>query len=164
MNFVSTNIKYLRKRDKLSQCELADRVGLKRGNIASYEKSIAEPKILNLRKLANYFQVTISDFVVRDLSDENAEGEKPVVDVVASPILVQEEFQRIVTECTEFENMISGMSCYHNFRMNQITENTDDIKMLSSEVERLLSVAKCLVKSHKYLIQKIDNHDNCVED
>lgn len=165
MNFVSTNIKYLRKKHRLSQCELADRIGLKRGNIASYEKSIAEPKILNLNKLACYFQVTIGDFVTIDLSNETAtKNNEPKVEAVIEPILAQDEFQRIMRDCNEFENIISGMSCYHNFRMNQIKEHTEDIKMLSSEVERLLSVAKCLVDSHKYLIEKIDNHDNCIED
>ncbi len=159
MNFVSTNIKYLRIRHNLSQCELADKVGLKRGNIASYEKCIAEPKLLNLSKLANFFQISISAFISHDLS----KGE-PIIEEKQDNlqrIVVDEELERIVAECKEFENIINGMKCYHNFRMNQIKEHTDDIKLISAEVERLLSVAKCLIESHQYLIRKIDNNNNC---
>lgn len=158
MHFVSTNIKYLRKKHKLSQCELADRIGLKRGNIASYEKSIAEPKILNLTKLANYFQVSVSDFVTSDLSSANPDNQ---IQINSEPILVEDEFEKIKAQCTEFDSMIKGMRCYHSFRMKQVTESSEDVKMLSNEIERLLDVTKSLMDSHKYLIQVIENHDNC---
>lgn len=158
MHFVSNNIKYLRKKHKLSQCQLADKIGLKRGNIASYEKSIAEPKILNLKKLANYFQVTISDFVTSDLSNGTSE---PNAVVNSEPILVVDDFEKIKAQCAEFDSMIKGMHCYHSFTMNKIDNQTDDIKTLSNEVERLLGVAESLMESHKYLIKVIDNHDNC---
>ncbi|MFK7950217.1 MAG: helix-turn-helix domain-containing protein [Saprospiraceae bacterium] len=157
MHFVSNNIKFLRKKHKLSQCELADKIGLKRGNIASYEKSIAEPKILNLTKLANYFQVSISDFVTSDLSNGIPEANLPI----SEPIMVGDEFSKIKAQCAEFDSMIKGMHCYHSFTMKKIESPTEDIKVLSNEVERLLSVAKSLMESHKYLIQVIDNHDNC---
>lgn len=157
MHFVSNNIKFLRKKHRLSQCQLADKIGLKRGNIASYEKSIAEPKILNLTKLANYFQVSISDFVTSDLSSGIPEVDSPN----SEPILVEDEFSKIKAQCAEFDSMLKGMHCYHGFRMKQIDEQSDDIKMLSNEVERLLSVAESLMESHKYLIKVIDNHDNC---
>lgn len=158
MHFVSTNIKYLRKKHNLSQCQLADKIGLKRGNIASYEKSIAEPKILNLRKLANYFNVTISDLVTIDLTSDIP---KEDTSLNSEPILVEDEFSKIKAQCEEFDSMLKGMHCYHSFRMKQISEESDDIKMLSNEVEKLLEVAKSLMDSHKYLLQVIENHDNC---
>lgn len=158
MNFVSTNIKFLRKQHRLSQCELADRIGLKRGNIASYEKSIAEPKITNLTKLAHFFQVSVSDFVISDLSNGT-----PIKEISSNnePILIQDEFEKIKAQASEFESMIKGMHCYHSFTMKKINEHTEDVQTLSNEVERLLNVAKSLMESHKYLIHKIDNHDNC---
>ena len=158
MHFVSTNIKYLRKKHRLSQCDLADKIGLKRGNIASYEKSIAEPKILNVMKLAKYFQVSISDFVMTDLSNEALHTD---TEINSEPILVDDEFERIKTQCVQFDSMINGMHCYHSYTMKKIEHPTDEIKTLSNEVERLLGVAESLMESHKYLIQVIENHDNC---
>ncbi len=162
MGIVGDNIKHLRKKHQLSQCDLADKVGLKRGNIASYEKSAAEPKIDNVIKLADYFEVTICDFVKTDLS--NSIELKPIEEIVPTkPVLVYNELDRIKQESEGFENMISGMKCYHNFRVSQIEEHTENTKMLSNEVERLLSVVGSLMKSHKYLIDVIENHTNCEE-
>lgn len=158
MHFVSTNIKYLRKKHKLSQCDLADKIGLKRGNIASYEKSVAEPKILNIVKLANYFQVSISDFVMTDLSNETPAAN---IEMNSEPILVDDEFAKIKNQCVQFDSMINGMQCYHNYTMKKIEQPTEEIKTLSNEVERLLGVASSIMESHKYLIEVIENHDNC---
>lgn len=160
MGIVGKNIRHLRREQQLSQCDLADKVGLKRGNIASYEKSAAEPKIYNVIKLADYFKVSICDFVKKDLSTGNI-IEPIIEEVVEKPILVIKELERIQKECEEYDNMINGMKCYHSFRMNQIKEHTEDTKVLSNEVERLLSVVDSLMKSHKYLIDVIGNHDNC---
>lgn len=158
MHFVSNNLKYLRKKHKLSQCDLADRIGLKRGNIASYEKSIAEPKISNIVKLANFFQVGLTDFIASDMS----EGSDYVkVEVPQERILVDDELSKIKAQCAQFDGMINGMRCYHSYTMKKIENPSDDIKALSSEVERLLGIAGALMESHKYLIQVIDNHDNC---
>lgn len=158
MHFVSTNLKHLRKKHKLSQCDLADRIGLKRGNIASYEKSIAEPKISNIVKLATFFQVSLTDFIGKDMSDES---EYVSVEIPQERILVDDELSKIKAQCAQFEGMINGMHCYHSYTMKKIENPSDDIKALSSEVERLLGIAGALMESHKYLIQVIDNHDTC---
>lgn len=162
MGVIGENIRFLRKTHQLSQCDLADKVGLKRGNIASYEKSAAEPKIDNVIKLADFFQVTLCDFLKKDLTTgEVIELQNVVVD---KPVLIQAELERIQQECEGFDNMINGMKCYHNFRINQIQENTEDTKMLSNEVGRLLSVVESLLVSHKKLIDVIENHSSCEEE
>ena len=163
MGVVGENIKHLRKAHQLSQCDLADKVGLKRGNIASYEKSAAEPRIDNVIKLADFFKVTICDFVKKDLSNGNI-VESITEEITTKPVLVNDELKRIQEESENFENMINGMKCYHNLRISQIEEHTEHTKMLSNEVERLLSVVDSLMSSHKYLISVIDNHTNCEEE
>jgi transcriptional regulator with XRE-family HTH domain len=158
MHFVGENIKYFRKKINLSQCDLADKVGLKRGNIASYEKNIAEPKICNLIKLAQFFKIGVSEIVLHNFS----EGEEIIFEEINNePIFVDTDFKDVVNQSKEYENIINGMKCYHKFQMERITEPSEDVNLLSTEVNRLLSVADCLMKSHKFLIQKINNHDNC---
>ena len=65
---LSTNMRHLRKRLGISQEDLATRVGLNRGNIASYEKGTAEPKLNNLLKFSQLFGVSIHDLTKRDMS------------------------------------------------------------------------------------------------
>ena len=51
------NIKFLRKHSGLSQRELAERLGLKRNNIASYEAGIVEPRAVTFIAIARFFNV-----------------------------------------------------------------------------------------------------------
>ena len=64
------NIRHLRKSLSLSQEDLSKRVGLNRGNIASYENGTAEPKICSLLKIADLFKITMIDLVLKDLTDQ----------------------------------------------------------------------------------------------
>lgn len=68
MTFISSNIRHLRKLSGLSQQDFAQRVGLNRGNIASYEKGSAEPGTEKLIRIARFFEVDLLDFIERDLS------------------------------------------------------------------------------------------------
>ena len=72
--YLANNIRNLRKRNSWSQEELAGKVGLNRGNIASYEKGTAEPKICNLVKIARCFGVSILELTGFDMTQHVSNG------------------------------------------------------------------------------------------
>ena len=84
------NIRYLRKRQELSQEELATQVGLNRGNIASYENGTAEPKICNLLKIAHLFGISIADLTQKELIREEEYDNASSAYQAQSQPLVQE--------------------------------------------------------------------------
>ena len=57
-------IKDLRKKKNLTQRELAKETGISFSMITKYEQGLNTPSIENLRKLADFFGVSISEFVV----------------------------------------------------------------------------------------------------
>ena len=57
--FLASNLRLLRKKFQWSQEEFASRVGLNRGNIASYENGSTEPKVQSLLKMSELFQLSI---------------------------------------------------------------------------------------------------------
>ena len=63
MNEFSGNLKFLRKKQKLTQSQLAERIGLNRSVIGAYEEGRAEPKFPTLITLAQFFNVTIDDLL-----------------------------------------------------------------------------------------------------
>lgn len=71
MNFLSCNIKYLRKQRGLTQEKLANKIGLKRAIIGSYEEDRALPKLSTIQIIANYFKVSLDKLVNCDLSVGN---------------------------------------------------------------------------------------------
>jgi transcriptional regulator with XRE-family HTH domain len=68
VNFLSSNLRYLRRRDTLSQQQLADDLGIKRSNIAAYETKNVEPRLALLDRMASYFSVSLTDLILTDLS------------------------------------------------------------------------------------------------
>ncbi len=75
------NIKYLRKVRNLTQDQLADKIGVNRAMIGSYEEGRAVPKLPALQILSHYFSVSIDSLVNIDLSTEsNSTGDAQNID------------------------------------------------------------------------------------
>lgn len=68
---IGMNIRVLRKRNKLSQEQLAEQVSVSRQTIAKWENGEALPDIYKCKKLAEIFQVTV-DQLSRHMDEEEA--------------------------------------------------------------------------------------------
>lgn len=65
---VGGNLKFLRKRKKVSQEEIANSLGLTRSTYSGYENGVAEPNLENLVKFSAYFGISLDKLVTKDLS------------------------------------------------------------------------------------------------
>ncbi len=87
--FVAQNLKHLREQKGLSQRELSDVLGLSGSAVAMWEQRHRTPDIETIIKLAEYFEVTLDEFVLRDL--------KPPLPMYADNIL----FLRKKYDCSQ---------------------------------------------------------------
>jgi phage repressor protein C with HTH and peptisase S24 domain len=71
MNYLPNNLKYLRQENKLTQQDLAAKLGLKRSHIGAYEEGRATPKIPMLQQIASTFELSLDQLVSTDLSLDN---------------------------------------------------------------------------------------------
>ena len=69
MSNISANLKYLRKKNSLTQQQFADNMEIKRSLIGAYEEDRAEPKYDLLKKIAEYFELTIDEFINEKIND-----------------------------------------------------------------------------------------------
>lgn len=152
--YLHKNIRCLRKRLNLSQEELANKIGLNRGNISSYENGSAEPKICNLLKLSNLFGVSMMDLTQQDLSKEEflstvnknyqqiSDGEKKIV----------EQFS---LKAQEIEEVFKGLHTCCRFKTSNLGELPKDTQILLSNFEQLHEAAQTLLCNHKALLDFI---------
>ena len=70
---LSQNLKYLRKKNNISQQALADKIGMSRSSIGDYERGRTEPDIDTLIKIVDYFDVSVDDLLRKDLKKEDYE-------------------------------------------------------------------------------------------
>jgi transcriptional regulator with XRE-family HTH domain len=178
MTKISANIKYLRTEKGLSQTAMAEAVGLKRGNIASYEKELAQPNIENLVKIAEYFGVDIHQMVNKDLqySSKKITNEKSPFKVFEENFPIQglkdrvnslkgnqnsdDKIKRLKVQNQDIQKMVDGFRAFHNMRMNSSEGSEELSKKLSSDYINLLDILQTVLKSNTDLIKIIDkNHD-----
>ena len=65
--YLAQNLKYLREQKGLNQADLAKILGVKQPTVGNWEVGKREPDIDMLIRLAEYFDVTLDDIVLKDL-------------------------------------------------------------------------------------------------
>ena len=73
---IDMNIRVLRKKNKLSQEQLAEKVSVSRQTVAKWENGEALPDIYKCKLLSDIFQITL-DQMSRNMSEEEANQLKP---------------------------------------------------------------------------------------
>jgi transcriptional regulator with XRE-family HTH domain len=66
--YFASNLKFLRKRKKLTQDEISSALEIKRSTLNNYENGISWPSIPALISLSDYFQVAVDTLLRTDLS------------------------------------------------------------------------------------------------
>jgi transcriptional regulator with XRE-family HTH domain len=71
MNLFKSNLLYLRKKNKVTQDDMAHKLSLGRTTITNYEKGISEPSFDILIQIAKILDVTIDDLLLKDIREED---------------------------------------------------------------------------------------------
>lgn len=77
MSLISNNLKFLRKKENLTQEQMAQQVGIKRSLLGAYEEGRADPRISNLLKFSEIFNLSVDQLVGLDITTENGVDVKP---------------------------------------------------------------------------------------
>ena len=64
---LSQNLKYLRERNGINQRDLSDALGLSSGAVGNWENESRTPDIETIIKLAQFFDVTLDDLILKEL-------------------------------------------------------------------------------------------------
>ncbi len=149
--YLADNIRCLRRRMNLSQEELAGKVFLNRGNIASYENGTAEPKICNLIKFSTLFEVSMVDLIQRDLSNEEeyADASSNYQTLTQQERSLLEQFS---SKAQEIEGVLRSFHTFHCFRMKNVEDMPRDMQMLVMHFEELLELSLLMQRQYVELL------------
>jgi len=67
MNFISRNLRKIRKSKNLSQTAFGELFGITRASMGAYEEQRAMPPVEVLTKIANHFKISLEAMLSRDL-------------------------------------------------------------------------------------------------
>lgn len=166
INYLSSNIKCLRRKAGFSQEELAQQIGLNRGNIASYENGTAEPKICNLLKLSKIFGVSIMDLTMKDLMDEvnQIEAKLKYENLNVSDARQIAHFNE---KADMLEDYLEGLNKCFTYKRSKAEagEIPGELKFAFDFYEQAYDAAQNLLKEHRQLISylRCQEHENAEE-
>ncbi len=155
--YLHRNIRFLRKKLGWSQEEFGVRVGLNRGNIASYENGTAEPKINNLLKMSAIFGVSIHDLAHKDLEREPSASEIGQ-SALSSPIPLDPlALQQYALRAQELQDVMKGLRTCCKFKVKSTEEaSVKDLQIVAMHFEELFNAAQSLMQEHLALLQVLD--------
>src|ERR1035437_9209379 len=96
-NTLGINLKHLRKSKGLTQDKLADKIGINRAMVGSYEEGRAIPKISVIQDIAHYFNISIDQLINTDFNALLNEPDSELIDVKGSNL-------RVVTTIVDRDN------------------------------------------------------------
>jgi transcriptional regulator with XRE-family HTH domain len=70
MNYLASNLRFLRKQKAITQTDLADQLDVQRTMISAYEDGRSEPKLLTLQKLCDFLQVGLEELMGHDIENK----------------------------------------------------------------------------------------------
>jgi len=160
INYLSSNIKCLRRKKGYSQEELAKMVGLNRGNIASYENGTAEPKICNLLKLSRVFGVSIIDLTMKDLEDEldQIEAQLKYENI---PAMAPEQVALLEEKALMLADYLEGLHKCYSYKKAKLQsgEVPENVNFVFGFFDQAYDAAINLLEEHRKLISYL----NCQE-
>lgn len=156
--FLDQNIRYLRKSKNWSQEELASKVGLNRGNIASYEKGTAEPKLCNLLKIAHVFSISMFDLTRKDLrKEEYMLAHQQFTHLKSLGPNLHERIEEYQEQVIELETVVNSLYNCHCFKVKKEEELPKSAQAFANHFEQLHEVTRELLQAHRELMTLVSN-------
>lgn len=168
MTFFGTNLRYLRKQSRLSQHTLAEKIGMNRGNIASYEKGTAEPNFSNLLKIGNFFSVELGDLIERDFSTsvqphdsttlEPETGAHESMATIHASAAGVTDLSQFAKRSEEIRKILEGFREYHKLRtttyqmQDQLPKRVQELMI---DYDRLLDLAQSIHAMNEQLLHAL---------
>ena len=110
MNYLASNIRYLRKERGWTQEELATKVKKAKSTITCYENGIRTPDIKDLSVFCNLFHIGMDDLVGKDLSTMDSDNYADFIKV---------ELSRYRLTDADFDNFERFINAYYKMNENQ---------------------------------------------
>ncbi|MEM6320107.1 MAG: helix-turn-helix transcriptional regulator [Bacteroidota bacterium] len=151
-NKLAANIRHLRKQLSLSQEDLANELGLNRGNIASYEKGTAEPKICNLLNLSHFYKVSVIDLTTSDLRCPVALGTARNNYQYELKEEDKEVLNKYYQQAEELKKVMESVEVCHQFRLKSMDNMPKELRCVVSNFDQLNSAGQMLLKAHNELL------------
>lgn len=165
---LSNNIRMLRKKHDLSQEQLAEKLGIKRSNIAAYESKNVEPRLRIILEMARLFDIQLKTFIDKKLTrQDHYEGfqDDPWSDHGAAKssgtgqIYGNKSVKTFIENSGKIRKILDGFKAFYQFRKERIKKKTPELTRLMVDIENFMQLTDYLLSQNEYMINTISPND-----
>ncbi len=159
---LATNIRILRKMKGLNQEQLAEKLNIKRSNIAAYETKNVEPRLRIILELARFFDISISALLQEEL-DPNApippfldpEAETEVEVSVVN--LDTKDVNIFIDKSMSIKKILEGFKSFYNFRKSKLKDLTPQNQKIIFDIENFIHLMEDLIAHNESMISMLSS-------
>jgi transcriptional regulator with XRE-family HTH domain len=155
---LSHNIKFLRKVLGISQEELANRLNIKRSNIAAYESKNVEPRLRIILEIARIFNIEVSTLIENKL-DINSDYRKfnSTEDVAPTFTLALDEqkqlkVEKFIEKSVQIRKVLEGFKSFYSFRKNGVAIDSPERERVIYDIDNFIQLMDHLLKYNENVI------------
>ena len=165
-SILSQNIKYLRKAKKLSQEEFAQKLGIKRSNIAAYESKNVEPRLRVILEMAKFFNVSVNSLITSEIANTSEispfssevftnDANNKVLDIEDNT-----DINAFIEKSMRIKKVLEGFKSFYAFKKNSMANLTHDKEKLIFDIDNFIQLIEHLLGYNETVIKAISSKNN----
>ncbi|MEQ8705234.1 MAG: helix-turn-helix transcriptional regulator [Phaeodactylibacter sp.] len=159
-NYLSRNIRFLRKARHWSQEELANQLQIKRSNIAAYESKNVEPRLSLILRIAKLFDVNMAELIHTDITNNGGvqqafqqpepDNTPPLFSAALSGQVSAEALDKFVEQSLSVRKMLEGFKIFYEYKKEANSSSEDsgsavDIDNFLDLIGHMISLNESLI-------------------
>ena len=158
------NIRYLRKKSKYNQEELAIKLGIKRSNIAAYESKNVEPRLRIILELARLFDISVRSLIEEKLQENQDYPTVATEEFKSNPnnsqtleIEDNANIAEFVSKSVKIRKVLEGFKAFYSFKKSAIINASPDQEKLTFDIDNFIQLMEHLLAYNETVIKAISN-------
>ena len=159
---LAANIRILRKMKGLNQEQLAEKLNIKRSNIAAYETKNVEPRLRIILEIARFFDISISTLLQEELvpdasfppfldPEEDTDVEVSVVNIDTKDVNI------FIDKSMSIKKILVGFKSFYNFRRSKLKDLTPQNQKIIFDIENFIHLMEDLIAHNESMISMLSS-------
>jgi len=154
----SSNLKYLRKAQGLNQDALAEKLNIKRSNLASYETKNVEPRLRIILEIARFFNIDLKSLLTSRLSDDieypsfQNESNKEIEQTTELTV-DSKEINTFIDKTLKIKKILIGFKSFYHFRKAKLKEISPSNQKVIFDIENFIQLMEELITHNESMIR-----------
>lgn len=159
---LAQNIRFLRKKKGLNQLQLADKLDIKRSNIAAYETKNVEPRLRIILEMAKFFNVDLKTFIEEKINDESLiKGFESTIEnptgIEHINISKKEDVESFIEKSMKIRKILIGFKTFYSFRKTKIKQVTPAKDKIMSDIDNFIMLIEHMLSHNEIMIKAISS-------